>query len=219
MPTIVKCFSKTFIFKIIFLFWFWFLSCFVCYLFASLILKVKPHLHPFQSRSNARHLNDTINHCLQTPPLCLQTFSFKYFGFKTIKTIKHICFCFSKPPDANLEAGLTGPAPSHGIKLGWIQGVLIPCLLNIWGVMLFLRLSWVVAQAGISHSLLIIGISAVVCVITTLSLSAISTNGEVKGGMLNDELTSIFKEWFPLVSLPSLLRGDFPKHTLHQRSD
>jgi hypothetical protein len=39
---------------------------------------------------------------------------------------------------------------THGIKLGWIQGVFIPCLLNIWGVMLFLRLSWVVAQSGIS---------------------------------------------------------------------
>lgn len=70
----------------------------------------------------------------------------------------------------------------HGIKLGWIQGVFIPCLLNIWGVMLFLRLSWVVAQSGIIQSLVIIGISAVVCVLTTLSLSAISTNGEVKGG-------------------------------------
>lgn len=69
-----------------------------------------------------------------------------------------------------------------GIKLGWIQGVLIPCLLNIWGVMLFLRLAWVVAEAGIFQSLVIIAISAVVCIITTLSMSAISTNGEVKGG-------------------------------------
>ncbi|XP_033163413.1 bumetanide-sensitive sodium-(potassium)-chloride cotransporter [Drosophila mauritiana] len=68
------------------------------------------------------------------------------------------------------------------IKLGWIVGVLIPCLLNIWGVMLFLRLSWVVAESGILQTLIIITISAVVCVITTLSLSAISTNGEVKGG-------------------------------------
>ncbi|KAL1139874.1 hypothetical protein AAG570_006851 [Ranatra chinensis] len=48
--------------------------------------------------------------------------------------------------------------------------------------MLFLRLSWVVSQSGIGESLLIIAISAIVCVITTLSLSAISTNGEVKGG-------------------------------------
>ncbi|KAH8407263.1 hypothetical protein KR222_011792 [Zaprionus bogoriensis] len=75
------------------------------------------------------------------------------------------------------------PEPTGGhIKLGWIVGVLIPCLLNIWGVMLFLRLSWVVAESGILWSLIIIAISAVVCVITTLSLSAISTNGEVKGG-------------------------------------
>ncbi|CAD6995861.1 unnamed protein product [Ceratitis capitata] len=71
---------------------------------------------------------------------------------------------------------------THMIKLGLINGVVIPCLLNIWGVMLFLRLSWVVAESGILQTLIIIGISAVVCVITTLSLSAISTNGEVKGG-------------------------------------
>jgi solute carrier family 12 sodium/potassium/chloride transporter 2 len=55
------------------------------------------------------------------------------------------------PQDGDIET----PNPEetsgiHGVKLGWIQGVLIPCLLNIWGVMLFLRLSWVVAQAGIS---------------------------------------------------------------------
>lgn len=86
--------------------------------------------------------------------------------------------------DTNLETGQPGGGAKVyvGIKLGWIQGVLIPCLLNIWGVMLFLRLSWVVAHAGILQSLIIIGISAIVCVITTLSLSAISTNGEVKGG-------------------------------------
>ncbi|XP_037815432.1 bumetanide-sensitive sodium-(potassium)-chloride cotransporter [Lucilia sericata] len=70
----------------------------------------------------------------------------------------------------------------HAIKLGWIVGVMVPCLLNIWGVMLFLRLSWVVAQSGILQTLIIIAISAIVCVVTTLSLSAISTNGEVKGG-------------------------------------
>lgn len=72
---------------------------------------------------------------------------------------------------------------THGhFKLGWIQGVLIPCLLNIWGVMLFLRLSWVVGQSGVIETLVIIAISATVCLITVSSLSAISTNGEVKGG-------------------------------------
>jgi hypothetical protein len=42
------------------------------------------------------------------------------------------------------------PADNEGIiKFGWLKGVLVRNLLNIWGVMLFLRLSWVVAQAGI----------------------------------------------------------------------
>ena len=31
--------------------------------------------------------------------------------------------------------------PITSIKLGWREGVLMPCLLNIWGVMLFLRSS------------------------------------------------------------------------------
>ena len=29
-------------------------------------------------------------------------------------------------------------------KFGWIQGVFVRCLLNIWGVILFLRMSWIV---------------------------------------------------------------------------
>ncbi|XP_050079227.1 bumetanide-sensitive sodium-(potassium)-chloride cotransporter-like [Anopheles maculipalpis] len=74
----------------------------------------------------------------------------------------------------------TGADPH--VRLGWIQGVLIPCLLNIWGVMLFLRLSWIVSLAGILETLFIIGLSYLVCVITTLSLSAMCTNGQVKGG-------------------------------------
>ncbi|XP_058840678.1 bumetanide-sensitive sodium-(potassium)-chloride cotransporter-like [Topomyia yanbarensis] len=74
--------------------------------------------------------------------------------------------------------------PGHAIRLGWIQGVVTPCLLNIWGVMLFLRLSWIVAEAGIIQTLLIIGLSYLVCVITTLSLSALCTNGQVKSGGL-----------------------------------
>ncbi|XP_023217503.1 solute carrier family 12 member 2-like [Centruroides sculpturatus] len=68
------------------------------------------------------------------------------------------------------------------VKLGWIQGVLIRCLLNIWGVMLFLRLSWVVGQAGIGLGCLVILLASGVTILTTLSMSAICTNGEVKGG-------------------------------------
>ena len=62
------------------------------------------------------------------------------------------------------------------------MGVLVPCLLNIWGGIMFLRLGWVVGQAGIWLALVILILSYVVTTITTLSLCAIVTNGEVKGG-------------------------------------
>ena len=50
-------------------------------------------------------------------------------------------------PKIKTELG-DGPA---ALKLGWIQGVLVRCLLNIWGVMLFIRISWVVGNAGIGE--------------------------------------------------------------------
>ncbi|XP_067119704.1 solute carrier family 12 member 2-like isoform X2 [Centruroides vittatus] len=48
--------------------------------------------------------------------------------------------------------------------------------------MLFLRLSWVVGQAGIGLGCVVVLLATVVTVITSLSMSAICTNGEVKGG-------------------------------------
>ncbi|KFR11139.1 Solute carrier family 12 member 2, partial [Opisthocomus hoazin] len=58
----------------------------------------------------------------------------------------------------------------------------VRCMLNIWGVMLFIRLSWIVGQAGIGLSVLVIGMATVVTTITGLSTSAIATNGFVRGG-------------------------------------
>lgn len=55
-------------------------------------------------------------------------------------------------------------------------------MLNIWGVMLFLRLSWVAAQAGIIQGTAILLLATLVTLVTTQSMSAICTNGEVKGG-------------------------------------
>ena len=55
-------------------------------------------------------------------------------------------------------------------------------MLNIFGVMLFLRLSWVTGQAGIGLASVIVIISTAVTVLTAISMSAICTNGEVKGG-------------------------------------
>ncbi|UYV78148.1 SLC12A1 [Cordylochernes scorpioides] len=76
-------------------------------------------------------------------------------------------------------AASSSPQP---VKLGWIQGVYIRSLLNIWGVMLFLRMGWMVGHAGVGLSVLIVLLSTVITVITTLSMSAICTNGKIAGG-------------------------------------
>ncbi|CAG9565866.1 unnamed protein product [Danaus chrysippus] len=89
----------------------------------------------------------------------------------------------SRKPGQTLEKDqATVAIPTTSVKFGWIKGVLMRCLLNIWGVMLFLRLSWVVGQAGIAQASLLILTTSVVTTITALSMSAISTNGVIKGG-------------------------------------
>ncbi|MBZ3872844.1 Solute carrier family 12 member 1 [Sciurus carolinensis] len=69
------------------------------------------------------------------------------------------------------------------VKFGWVKGVLVRCMLNIWGVMLFIRLSWIVGEAGIGLGVIIIGLAVTVTAITGLSTSAIATNGYVRGGL------------------------------------
>ncbi|XP_066989480.1 bumetanide-sensitive sodium-(potassium)-chloride cotransporter-like isoform X3 [Macrobrachium rosenbergii] len=68
------------------------------------------------------------------------------------------------------------------IKFGWLEGVYMRCLLNIWGVMLFLRVSWMVGQSGIIQALIIVICANLVTVITTLSMSAVATNGRIQAG-------------------------------------
>uniref|UniRef100_A0A8C2T030 Solute carrier family 12 member 3 n=1 Tax=Coturnix japonica TaxID=93934 RepID=A0A8C2T030_COTJA len=77
----------------------------------------------------------------------------------------------------------SAPAPEP-VRFGWVKGVMVSirCMLNIWGVILYLRLPWITAQAGIALTWLIILMSVTVTTITGLSISAISTNGKVKSG-------------------------------------
>ncbi|XP_075932188.1 solute carrier family 12 member 3 [Anarhichas minor] len=72
--------------------------------------------------------------------------------------------------------------PPEPPRFGWVQGVMIRCMLNIWGVILYLRLPWITAQAGIGLTWVIILLSSCITGITGLSTSAIATNGKVKGG-------------------------------------
>ncbi|TNN38873.1 Solute carrier family 12 member 2 [Liparis tanakae] len=85
----------------------------------------------------------------------------------------------------------SAPESGHGgsqaeeadpVRFGWMTGVMVRCMLNIWGVILFLRLSWITSQAGILLTWLIILMSVMVTSVTALSISAIATNGRVTSG-------------------------------------
>lgn len=66
--------------------------------------------------------------------------------------------------------------------LGTFAGVFTPSILTILGIILFLRLGFVVGNGGLRNALIIIGIATVVSVLTSISLAAIATNIDVKGG-------------------------------------
>nr|GMD06332.1 cation-chloride cotransporter 1 isoform X1 [Ipomoea batatas] len=68
------------------------------------------------------------------------------------------------------------------VKLGTMMGVFVPCLQNILGIIYYIRFSWIVGMAGIGQSLLLVAFCGSCTFLTTISLSAIATNGAMKGG-------------------------------------
>ena len=58
----------------------------------------------------------------------------------------------------------------------------VPNVLTILGVIMFLRTGWVVGQAGLKDALIILLVANAITLLTSLSLSSISTNIQVKGG-------------------------------------
>ncbi|XP_076846847.1 solute carrier family 12 member 6 [Brachyhypopomus gauderio] len=71
---------------------------------------------------------------------------------------------------------------SKSPQMGTFMGVYLPCLQNIFGVILFLRLTWVVGTAGILQALCIVFICCCCTMLTAISMSAIATNGVVPAG-------------------------------------
>lgn len=67
-------------------------------------------------------------------------------------------------------------------KLSTFFGVIIPCILSMFSIILFMRVGYLVGQAGYVISITLLAIAYFVTGLTTLSISAISTNGSVKGG-------------------------------------
>lgn len=73
------------------------------------------------------------------------------------------------------------PLPAPG-KLGTFYGVFTPSILTILGVVLFLRVGWVVGNVGLIPALSIVVLAHLITVTTALSVSAIATNMQVGAG-------------------------------------
>jgi amino acid transporter len=78
----------------------------------------------------------------------------------------------AKPPDTS--------EPKSG--LGTFGGVYTPSILTILGVIMYLRMGWVVGNVGLTGALVIITLSTSITFLTSLSISEIATDRVVRGG-------------------------------------
>jgi len=72
--------------------------------------------------------------------------------------------------------------PAHQGTLGTFAGVFTPSILTILGIILFLRLGYVVGEAGLGQTLVILALANSISILSSLSLSAIATNLRIKRG-------------------------------------
>jgi amino acid transporter len=79
-------------------------------------------------------------------------------------------------------ANATRAAEQARPGLGTFAGVFTPSILTILGIVLFLRLGFVVGGSGLERALLVIAAANAISVLTSFSVAAISTNLKVKAG-------------------------------------
>uniref|UniRef100_A0A3Q3JDN8 Solute carrier family 12 member 5a n=1 Tax=Monopterus albus TaxID=43700 RepID=A0A3Q3JDN8_MONAL len=82
----------------------------------------------------------------------------------------------------NNEAEPSRKKPVKAPQLGTLMGVFMPCIQNIFGVILFLRMTWLVGIGGVIGTFVIVFMCCTTTMLTAISMSAIATNGVVPAG-------------------------------------
>jgi amino acid transporter len=72
--------------------------------------------------------------------------------------------------------------PASGYQFGTFKGVFTPSILTILGVVMYLRLGWVLGHLGLPMTLLTVTLASSITLLTGFSLAALATNMRVGGG-------------------------------------
>ncbi len=81
--------------------------------------------------------------------------------------------------------GMTTGANAAVVKrrgLGTFGGVFTPSILTILGVIMYLRFGWVVGNAGLRNTMIIVTIATAITLLTGLSIAQIATDQEIRAG-------------------------------------
>ncbi|MCA9798710.1 MAG: amino acid permease [Cyanobacteria bacterium HKST-UBA04] len=89
-----------------------------------------------------------------------------------------------QPVPSTEPSGPSTPVPEQGRQnqLDTFGGVFTPTLLTILGVILFMRAGFVVGEAGMVNAVVILLLAKLITFLTSLSISAVATNMQVRGG-------------------------------------
>ncbi|XP_012540463.1 solute carrier family 12 member 4 isoform X5 [Monomorium pharaonis] len=99
-----------------------------------------------------------------------------------ISTLLNSLANYSNTIPAATDPDKPAPPTGGGARMGTLIGVYLPCIQNIFGVILFIRLTWVVGTAGAIQGFFIVLCCCCVTMLTAISMSAIATNGVVPAG-------------------------------------
>ncbi|CAB4064970.1 SLC12A4_6 [Lepeophtheirus salmonis] len=79
---------------------------------------------------------------------------------------------------ATIQSRPTDPdaKPVQSANLGTLMGVYLPCIQNIFGVILFIRMTWIVGTAGAVEGFFVVFMGCCVTLLTAISMAAIATN-------------------------------------------
>ncbi|CAD6191860.1 unnamed protein product [Caenorhabditis auriculariae] len=117
--------------------------------------------------------------CEQHSPLALYEQDYDTQGQKIGQMLRKLSV-YNATEATSAEADAKPKAAAA--KMGTIMGVFLPCLQNIFGVLFFIRLAWIIGTAGILQAFFVVLTCVSVTFLTSISLSAIATNGVVPSG-------------------------------------